>query len=115
LNSGPFIRSQGSRMGYNREPSLLAWICYTPYPSPSGRTVRTSKENNSPSKPEKKGSFFYVFYLLCIQLLCHGFLCPPSTSVHKWICASAQVKCVANITKSGLKVLRPLGLSLMIN
>jgi len=113
LNSGPFIRSQGSRMGYNIEPSLLAWrvqFCYTLYPSPSGRTVRTSKENNSPSKPEKKGSFLYVFYLLCIQLLCHGLLCSPSTSVNQWICTSAQIKCFPNVTKFGLEVLRLLGL-----
>lgn len=41
LISGSFTRSQGPRMGCNGEPSPQGWrvqFCYTPYPSPTGRT-----------------------------------------------------------------------------
>jgi len=62
LNSGPFIRSQGPRMGYNSEPSHLGWrvqFCYTPYPSPTGRTC--SRRIILPQNLRKKVIFYMHF------------------------------------------------------
>jgi len=68
------------------------------------------KENNSPSKPEKKGDFLYAFYLLCIQLLCHGLLCPPSNFSKQVNLCKRQNKVFCKGHKiwfTGFKAIRP--------
>jgi hypothetical protein len=81
LNSGPFITSQGPRMGYKSESSPLGWrvqFCYTPYPSPTGRTC--SRRIILPQNLRKKVAFYMHFTcsVYNLPLLCPA---PPRPSL----------------------------------